>query len=373
MDTFIPLSKPYLGEMESANLSACVNTGWISSQGAFVSEFERQFADLIGAKYAVAVSNGTAALHLSLLALGIGAGDEVIVPNLTFGATANAVIHAGARPVLCDIDEKNWTIDCQQLKQLINQKTKAIIPVHLYGLPANMQEIATLAELNNLNVIEDCAQALGAQVNGRTVGNLGDCGCFSFFANKTMTTGEGGMVTTNDQVLWQKLLLFRDHGMKPEKRYWHEVPGLNYRMTNIQASLGVAQLDKIDYLINERCRINEVYQHYLASCPDISFSEALHQVKKVTWVTSILVPDPQRIQIALAENGVDSRRFFYPLHKQPPYFVPEHPEKSLYSASQSVARKGISLPTFVGLQDEQIKRICMLIKKQLLKLPALEQ
>lgn len=361
----IPLSQPYLSEQETHNLSACINSGWISSQGSFVNEFETLFADFVQTKYAVAVSSGTAALHLALLAMGIGKGDEVIVPNLTFAATANAVIHTGATPILCDIDEQSWTLDCRQLKQLITDKTKAIIPVHLYGMPANMLEINAVAEQHGLDVIEDCAQALGASVGGKKVGSIGKCGCFSFFANKTLTTGEGGMVVTNDEDFWQQLLLYRDHGMRPEKRYWHEVAGLNYRMTNMQASIGVAQISKIDYLVSERNRINTLYRQHLSECQHVTFSSADYPVESVTWVTSILVPDAQSLADVLKDNNVDNRRFFAPLNQQPPYFVSDQADEKRFVASERIATHGISLPTFIGLQDTQVQTICELILQQL--------
>lgn len=243
---FIPVSKPFLTPEAKTFVVDCLDSGWISSKGAYVEKFENEFAEKCGAKHAISVSSGTAALHLALLCVGVGPGDEVLVPDLTFAATANAVILCGATPVLCCVDKDEWTLDVNDAETVLSDKTKAIIPVHLYGNPARMHEINDFAKRNALTVIEDCAESLGATLEGRYLGTFGDLGCYSFFANKLLSTGEGGMVTTNSDVLARKIRTLRDHGMSTEKRYWHDIAGLNYRMTNIQAAIGVSQLNVFD-------------------------------------------------------------------------------------------------------------------------------
>lgn len=363
----IPVSTPFLTDEAKTLVMQCLDSGWISSQGAFVEAFEGAFARHIGAKYAISVTSGTAALHLALLAAGVGAGDEVIVPDLTFAATANAVLLCGAKPVLCAVSEKQWTIDIDDLTAVVSDKTKAIIPVHLYGNPADMDKILRFAERYKLCVIEDCAESLGATLNDKHMGTFGDMGCYSFFANKLLSTGEGGMVTTNDGPLAQRLRILRDHGMNPEKRYWHEVAGLNYRMTNIQAAIGVSQLKVFDEFYATRQQQEAQYYARLSEHKSIIFKETLHGAQPVNWLMSIIVDSDNKaisnlsLQEALRENGIDSRPFFYPLHIQPPY----RDDRDILQRTTSLANRGLSLPTYVGLTEQQIDFICDVIAQHL--------
>ena len=260
MTKFIPVSRPSIGEKEIAYVSDAIASGWVSSLGPYIESFERGFAEFVGTNYALTASNGTTGLHLALVAAGIKAGDEVVVPDLTFIATANAVVHAGAKPVFADIDAETLCIDPQAAARVITPRTRAIIPVHLYGHPADMDAINAIADAHGLLVIEDAAEAHGATYKGQRVGGLGKCGVFSFYGNKVITSGEGGMITTNDEALYQTAKRLRDHAMSPTRRYWHEEIGYNYRITNLQAALGLAQLERIEDFIQRRREIMDWYR-----------------------------------------------------------------------------------------------------------------
>ncbi len=255
----IPIMEPWIDHQEIDLVMDCLKSGWISSQGKYIAEFEKAFSGFCGTRFGVATSNGTTALHLALLTLGIGPGDEVIVPALSFIATANVVVYTGARPVFADVDEKTWTINPSLLRSLITDRTKAIIPVHLYGHPADMGPIMKLAEEYHLWVIEDAAEAHGAEYKGKKVGSLGHMGCFSFYGNKIISTGEGGMIVTDNPEWVEKARILRDHGMSKERKYWHPVVGYNFRMTNIQAAIGLGQMTKLERLIEIKREIADRY------------------------------------------------------------------------------------------------------------------
>lgn len=357
----IPVSEPYLtGEAKSYVLN-CLDSGWISSKGSYVSELEGLFAQRIGVAHAISVSNGTAALHLAVLAANIGPGDEVIIPDLTFAATANAVLHCGAVPILVDVSLQDWTVDVGLIEAAITDKTKAIIPVHLYGNLANMTAINELAARYQLLVIEDCAESLGALYHGSPTGSLGDLGCFSFFANKLITTGEGGMVTTNSSELAQKIRSLRDHGMSVSRRYWHEIAGLNYRMTNLQAAVGVSQMAYFDQFVEKRRYIEQQYRHYLSKLPGMIFMRVPPQCQSVNWLTSVRV-DPaltggisaEDIAMQLRLQGIETRAFFFPLHQQPPYKA----DDVQFPVSLLLSNQGLSLPTYYRLTNAQIEFVC---------------
>ncbi|WP_394221928.1 DegT/DnrJ/EryC1/StrS family aminotransferase [Alteromonas gracilis] len=360
---FIPISQPYIDENAKTLVSECLETGWISSQGPYVTQFEKAFAQYIGVDFAISVTSGTAALHLALMAIGISAGDEVIVPDLTFAATANAVLLCGAKPVLCAVNRLTWTLDVEDCSALISPSTKAIVPVHLYGNPADMKSILAIAQDNNITVIEDCAESLGARFDGVQTGALGDIGCFSFFANKLLSTGEGGMLTTKDEALATKMRVLRDHGMSPTRRYWHDYAGLNYRMTNIQAAIGVSQLKQLDYFIKVRGEQELQYRRRLGDLPDLAFKNELPDAFAVNWLFSFCITScdsgerAENLKTWLSKNGVDSRSFFYPLHEQPPYQDFREP----LNGTKKLSQNGLSLPTFIGLTGRQIDRICDLI------------
>ena len=359
----IPLMQPALGGNELAYVSDCVTTGWISSQGEYVQRFEKQFSDFLGGSNALAVSSGTAALHLALKALDIGPGDEVIVPDLTFAATANVVLHCGATPVLADVDRVTWNIDPGDIERRISERTRAIIPVHLYGHPCDMDQISAIAGRHGLKVIEDCAEAQGACYRGRPVGTIGDVGCFSFFSNKVITTGEGGMVTTANAETADRLRLLRDHGMRRGRRYWHEIAGFNYRMTNLQAAVGVAQMERADRFIKRRKEIGERYIGRLGQLPGLVMPPRQTWAATIYWIFSMLV-EPEaagisrdQLMVEMESLGIETRPFFIPLHMQPPY-----KNAGQFPVSTQLSSRGISLPSGNEISDAEIDRVCEMVR-----------
>lgn len=280
--TSIPVANPSLDGNERAYVLDCLESGWISSQGGYLRKFEAALAEFLGVEHALAVSNGTVALHLALVTLGIGPGDEVIVPDLTFAASASAVVHAGATPVLVDVERTSWTLDLDKAASAIGPRTRAIMPVHLYGQPADMDGVKALADRHGLLVIEDAAEALGSTWKGRRVGSIGDASTFSFFANKIVTTGEGGMVVFADSAKAERARRLRDHGMNPAKRYWHDEIGFNYRMTNMQAAIGVAQMERIESFIQGKLALAERYRE---GCPGLRGSCCQSNVRRSSTPT----------------------------------------------------------------------------------------
>lgn len=364
-----PVAEPDLGEEELRNVIEAVKSGWISSKGRFIEDFERAFANYIGVKYGIATSNGTTALHLALVALGIGSGDEVIVPDLTFAATINAVLYTGAKPVIVDIHPEYWCMDPDKVEKAITSRTKAIIPVHLYGHPCDMDPIMEIASKHSLYVIEDVAEAHGAEYKGKKAGSFGHVSCFSFYGNKIITTGEGGMVLTNDYELAEKMRMLRDHGMNPKKRYWHEVIGFNYRMTNLQAAIGLAQLNKIDRFIEKKRRIAKIYAEELSGIPGITLHPEMPWAKNVYWLYSILI-DSSKVAITrdelsekLEKEGIETRKFFYPLHEMPIYA-----KYSVYSypVAITISRQGLNLPSSTKFTEEDVKFVAQKIKESIL-------
>jgi len=365
MNKFIPVAEPNIGQKEISYVLKAVKSGWVSSLGYYVEKFENDFTEYCGRKYGVSVSNGTVALHLALVSLGIERGDEVIIPNFTFVAVANAVTYTGAKIVPVDIESDTWNINSQKIESKITKKTKAIIPVHTYGHPANMDPILKIAKEYNLFVIEDAAEAHGAEYKGKKVGSFGDISCFSFYGNKSITTGEGGMCLTDDENLYKKMLLLRDHGMRKEKKYWHEVIGYNYRLTNLQAALGCAQLEKINQFIWIKRRNAELYKNLLKNLPWITLPVEKEYAKNIYWMFSILVNNEMgynRNLVAkkLKKANIDSRVFFYPISDLPPY-KNKVKNKNL-EISKKIAYRGLNLPSSTKLTEKEIKYICKILK-----------
>ena len=359
-----PVAEPEIGEEELRNVVEAVKSGWISSKGEFIEKFERSFSKYIGVKHGVATSNGTVALHLALVALGIGQGDEVIVPDLTFAATINAVLYTGATPVIVDIDPNYWCIDPSKLEDAITPRTKAMIAVHLYGHPCDMDAIVEIAEKHDLYVIEDAAEAHGAEYKGRKVGSFGEISCFSFYGNKIITTGEGGMCLTNDDELAEKMKILRDHGMSPRKRYWHDSIGFNYRMTNLQAAIGLAQLGKIEKFLEKKRKIAKIYEEELSQLECITLHPEMPWAKCVYWLYSILIDENaklsrEELMRKLESQGIETRNFFYPLHEMPPYLGYAKPP---YKASE-ISKRGLNLPSSVKLEEEDVIYIAQRIKE----------
>ena len=365
----IPVAEPSLGEEELKNVIEAVKSGWISSKGKFIEEFEREFAKYCGVKYGVATANGTVALHLALKALGIGKGDEVIVPTLTFVATANAVTYCNAKPVFVDSHPEYWCIDPEKIEEKITKDTKAIIVVHLYGHPCDLDWIMDIAKDRELYVIEDCAEAHGAEYKGKKVGSFGDIACFSFYGNKIITTGEGGMCITNNEEFAEKMRILRDHGMSKHKKYWHEVVGFNYRMTNLQAAIGVAQLKKLDEFVEKKRQIAKWYAEELKELEDrglITLHPEMKWAKCVYWMYSILIKDSAKVNRdkllkELEKKGIETRPFFVPMHMLPIYKLTEE-----YPIAQELARKGLNLPSSVSLNKINLSYVVSNIVKLLL-------
>ncbi len=363
----IPIAEPLLGREELKSVIRVIKSGWISSQGEYVKKFEEQCAHYCGKKYGVSTSSGTAALHLALAALGIGEGDDVIVPSLTFVATANAVRYTGAEPVFVDSHQEYWCINPEKIEDKITKRTKLIIPVHLYGHPCDMDPIFDIARRNNLLVVEDAAEAHGAEYRGRKIGSFGDISCFSFYGNKIITTGEGGMCLTNNKELYKRMRILRDHGMTPKKRYWYDVIGFNYRMTNLQAALGVAQLKSIDKFIDKKRKVANWYANGLKDLEKkglVTLHPERPWAKCVYWMYSILIEDAfginrDTVARALQENGIETRPFFYPLHILPPYRRKK--EKPL-PASEALGRNGLCLPSSVKLKKKTVEIICAALR-----------
>lgn len=358
----IPVSEAIIVGNELKYLKECIRTRWISSLGPFVRKFESSFAKFCGVKYASSVINGTAALHVALAAAGIGKGDEVIVPNLTFVSTANAVVFCNAKPVFCDVDKHFWNINPEEVEKKITKRTKAIIPVHLYGCPAEMDRINKIARKHNIFVLEDAAEAHGAEYKGKKCGALGNAAIFSFYGNKIITTGEGGMVTSNNKRFIERANLLKDQGKSKKRKFYHDVLGFNYRMTNLQAAFGLAQLEGIKKLLRKKQEIAKHYYDNLAKIEGISFQEIPKKAKSSYWFVSILLgknfPNAAKVASILEKSGIETRPFFTPLTKLPFYKTKER-----FPVSEYLALRGICLPSGVTLKDSQIDFICKELKK----------
>lgn len=354
----ISVAQPRLAGNERKYVLDCLDTNWISSNGKYIGAFEEAFARFCGVKHAVAANNGTTALHLALVALDLQPGDEVIIPTVTYIATANAVRYCGATPVLADVCPDTMNLDPADIEHRITPRTKGIIPVHLYGHPADMTKINEVANRHRLWVVEDAAEAHGAEVLGRKVGALGTCATFSFFGNKIVTTGEGGMITTDDDALAAKLRLFRGQGMDPQRRYWFPVVGFNYRMTNIQAAIGLAQMETIEQALADRSRLADWYNAALAPLKSQLVLPTQHEwAKQVFWMYNIFLRegDERRrdaVMRQLDEAGIETRPVFYPMHVLPPY-----KEERIYPVADEWAQRGINLPTHQNLTPDDVQRV----------------
>jgi len=355
----IPVSAPMLVGNEKAYVIDCLDSTWISSAGSYVKKFESSFADFCGARHALSCCNGTVALHLALVALGVGPGDEVIVPTLTFVATANVVNYCGARPVFVDAEPDAWTMNPALIEEKITARTKGIIVVHLYGHPVDLDPILSLARRRGLFVVEDAAEAHGAEYKDSKVGALGEVGAFSFYGNKAITTGEGGMLVTNDDGLASRLRLLRDQGMDPHRRYWHTVIGYNYRMTNLAAAVGLGQLEKADWHLERRADVAKKYLELLKTVPGVSWQSDQPWARRIYWMFNILLDDSPMdrddVMAQLQELGVETRPVFYPMHLLPPYL--DEADNTTYPVAERIARRGFSLPTWAGLSDEDLQYV----------------
>lgn len=356
----IPVYQPDLSGQEKTYVNQCIDSTWVSSRGAFLERFESRFAEIIGVRHATAVCNGTVAIHAALLALGIGPGDEVIVPSLTYIASVNPISYVGATPVFADSLPDTWQIDPQDVVKKITPATRAIIAVHLYGHACDMDALTTIAREHELLLLEDCAEAVGSLYKGKYVGSFGHIATFSFFGNKTVTTGEGGMVVSNDETLIERSIHFKCQGLAFDREYWHDVVGYNYRMTNICAAIGLAQLERLPALLAQKRNVFLGYRDALAGLP-VSLHAEDPSVVHSYWMCSILVDraeDRDPLREFMLDYGIETRPVFYPVHTMPIYAskFESHP------VAENLARRGICLPSSPCLDSEAINEIASTIR-----------
>jgi perosamine synthetase len=359
---FIPVNEPLISKNALKYVSDTINTGWISSGGEYIDKFEQQFADFIGTKHATTCSNGTVALQLALAALDIKTGDEVIVPDLTIISCAFAPMYIGAKPVLVDVDPTTGNLDPNKIETAITPKTKAIMVVHLFGHPAQMDEIMAIAQKHNLKVIEDTAQAHGAKYKGQVTGSIGDVSCYSFYANKIITTGEGGMVCTNSQTIIEKARQIKNLSHTPGKRYFHEQMGYNFRMTNMQAALGLAQLEEIDKFLKIKQQMASQYHQLLNDITDLELPTVKKGVESVYWMYLVKLKPTAKLSrpevlTQLKAKGVDTRTHFYPLHQQPVLAEQVLNDDALYPVATKLSKSCFYLPSGLAITNQQIEQV----------------
>jgi len=358
----IPVARPSLAGNEKRYVMECLETSWISSIGSFINRFEESFATFCGVKHAVACANGTVALHAALLAHGVGPGDEVLVPTLTFIATANAVRYCGATPVFVDSEPATWCMDPVDAARKVTPRTKGVVPVHLYGHPADLDPIMALAARHGLFVCEDAAEAHGARYKDRSVGSIGHSATYSFFGNKIITTGEGGMVVTSDDALAARVRQLKGQGVDPSRRYWFPVVGYNYRMTNIQAAIGLAQLEQVDAQLAARERVVGWYDARLVPLAKlVETQRPARWARHVHWMYSAVLRDGIRLSRdelmgRLDADGVETRPIFYPMHVLPPYA--EANRGASFPVAERLGARGLNLPTHAGLTEEEVDHVC---------------
>jgi perosamine synthetase len=361
----IPVCEPALGGKEAEYVLDCIESNWISSAGKYIPRFEETFAEACNAKYGVACSNGTVALHLALATLGIGPGDEVILPTFTMIATINSITYTGATPVLVDSEPATWNLDLNQVADKITPHTRAVIPVHTYGHPVDMDPLVEMAERHGIYIIEDAAEAHGAEYKGRKAGSLGHAGCFSFYANKIITTGEGGMITTNDLKLAQLARTLRDHAFSEERHFWHKYIGFNYRMTNMQAAVGLAQAEQMESFVEARRANAARYTAALKQIPGIVTPPEMEWGKNVFWMYSILIEDDSgmtrdSLRTHLADHGIETRTFFIPMHLQPIYYRAFKGER--YPIAEMLCQRGFYLPSASSLTTREIDYVIEMVQ-----------
>jgi perosamine synthetase len=363
---FIPVCEPLLSGNELKYITEAVSTGWISSSGKFVDEFEKSFADYCSVKYGVAVCNGTVALHICLVSCGIGPGDEVIIPDFTMISTAFAVCYTGAKPVFVDADPYTWNIDVNKIEEKINSKTKAIIPVHIFGNMCSMDKIVDIAKKHDLLIIEDAAEAHGAEYKGKKSGSFSNISAFSFYANKNITTGEGGMVTTDSEELYNKAKYFKNlcFPLSGGRSYLHDDIGFNYRMSNLHAAIGLAQVEKADYYRKLRIKNHLLYKKYLSDCKDVVFQIDEADSLNVHWMNPILIDSRKlgkpkdELVLFLKKNGIDTRMLFGGMHLQKSLKKYGCDCSGSYPVTDNLTKHGLYLPSGSGLSEEDIREIC---------------
>jgi perosamine synthetase len=355
----IPIYRPYLYGNEKDYVNQCLDSTWISSKGEFIDKFEAEFSNYVGVEYATSVCNGTVAIHLAIEALGLKVGDEIIVPTLTYVASVNTIVHAGAIPVFVDSLDDTWNMNPADVILKITKKTKAVMAVHLYGLPCDMDVLRAICREHNLYLIEDAAEAFGTYYKGQHVGTFGDIATFSFFGNKTITTGEGGMVVTNNKALFDKAYHLKTQGVSPTKTYWHDCIAYNYRMTNICAAIGLAQLENANLIIEKKRKVAEWYREGLKNLP-LKTHDELPDTKHSFWMCSIVVNDAAQrnpLRDNLKAAGIETRPLFYPAHTMPHYAANQS-----FPIAESLGARGINLPSFPDLTRQEVDAICDVIR-----------
>ncbi len=362
----IPVCEPTLRGNEKKYVNECLDTNWISSAGRFITAFERAFADECETRYAVACTSGTSALHLAMATMDLGPGDEVILPTFTMIATVNAVAYTGATPVLVDSEPETWNIDMNQVADKITQKTRLVVPVHTYGHPADMDSLMALADKHGFSVLEDAAEAHGATYKGRKVGGLGHAAAFSFYANKNITTGEGGMITTNDEAFAKTSRTLRDHAFSPERHFWHKFRGFNYRMTNVQAAIGLAQVERLNELVARRRENAALYNLLLADVPGIVRPPQAAYVENVFWMYCVLVRkefgmNRDALRRFLGGEGIETRTFFIPIHFQPIYY--DFFRGQRFPVAESLCKEGFYYPSSASLTDDDIHFVAKITRQ----------
>ena len=368
---FIPVNEPLLDGNEKKYLAECIDTGWISSEGPFVKQFEEKFAASVGRRHGIAVTNGTAALDAAVCALDIGPGDEVIMPTFTIISCITQIVRAGATPVLIDCDPLTWNMDVSRIEERITPRTRAIMVVHIYGLPTEMDAVLDIAHRHGLKVIEDAAEMHGQTYRGRPCGSFGDLSTFSFYPNKHVTTGEGGMIVTDDEELAERCRSLRNLCFQPERRFVHEELGWNMRMSNLQAALGLAQLERLDEFVARKRAMGQLYSQLLEGLGDIELPHAkADYADNIYWVYGVVLGeqigfDAKQAMQRLATHGIGSRPFFWPMHEQPVLQRMGLFENEHYPVSERIARRGFYLPSGMALSDEQITRSAEALKEVL--------
>jgi len=352
----IQLDAPNIGELEKQYLCRCIDSTFVSTFGPFIGEFEDKFARYVGTKRAVSTQSGTAAIHLALHELGVGPGDEVIVPVITFIASVNPIVYVGATPVFVDIDPSSWNMIPEQVEKAITKNTKAIIPVHIYGNPCDMDALTEISERYGIPMIEDATESLGASFHGRMTGTFGSMACFSFNGNKVITTGGGGMITTNDVKLADHMKFLVNQARDESKGYYHPEIGFNYRMTNLEASLGLAQFERLPDFLQKKRRYMQIYREILSGVKGIEFQEEYPDSISSWWLSSIKInhrtKDVPQIQKELKEKGIPTRRIFVPITEFPPYAKYKREE---YPNSYELYEKGLNLPSSTLNSEEQVE------------------
>lgn len=358
----IPVNAPVISDESKRLVTEALETGWVSSAGPCITAFEEEFARFVGVKHAITTTSGTTALHLALHTLGIGAGDEVIVPDFTMIASVFAILYTGATPVFVDVDPETYCIDPALIEAKITQRTKAVMPVHIYGHAADMDAVASIAAKHGLRIVEDAAEAHGGLYRGKKCGSFGDLNCFSFYGNKILTTGEGGMVVTDDAALADRARRLKDLAHSEKKRFWHDEVGFNYRMTNLQAALGLGELRHIDEYLTKKDAMAAAYGKRLAGIPGLRLPITKPGVRNVYWMYSVLLEDAfpmsrSAFRAALKERGIDTREFF-PSSAAQPALKPYVSGKDRFPISERIAERGLYLPSGLAITPEQIERVC---------------